>query len=303
MTTVPENPFALPGEVRDNAPLNPLRHETHLGLYVPVDNTQGAFEEFCDRFADPGYLRLDGRLVVTAGGRGCGKSSLINRCAHWLQDQMRTAAQLTAVVVDVTRGSSIAESMAARRARVYAALLDKLYANKTLIHDLAYQQRHSPDEALRTLPNCLDEHCALIVLLPSTELVDELVQYTQDVGQRMVFFAETTAELSNDHRLRMDQAGAIPPVHLQVGRLDSADAGVFASERLHPLRDVLPPVAKTALEELISRRLVSIGEVQRLLYGVYAQLRVQNVLPKEVTYQHISDHYVKHAADLLETRP
>ncbi|MER7458256.1 hypothetical protein [Micromonospora sp. NPDC126480] len=302
--TMPENPFALPGLMRDVDPLNPVRNEGHLSLYVPVDNTERAFEEFCRQFADPSYLRDDGRLVLTAGGRGCGKTSLINRCAHWLQQQLR-AANLIGEVIDVTKEAQDNESMADRRAKACKALLDKLYERKVFASKLAYEHRHSPDDALSMLPTCLAPDRVLIVLLPPSEdLTEELVQYTADARRRMVFFAETSYDLPDEHRRRMDRAGALPPVHLRVGRLNPTDAGIFARERLSSVPPgALPPVADTALDEFTSHRLVPIGEIQRLLYGLYEQLRVQNDRPEEVTFHHIVHHFLRTAGSLLETQP
>lgn len=68
----PPNPFAVP-RLGSTDPLNPLWYAEHVNYYVPVDNTEGSFEQCQGRFADVAHLHHEGRLVLVRGERGAGR--------------------------------------------------------------------------------------------------------------------------------------------------------------------------------------------------------------------------------------
>lgn len=295
------NPFAVPGLHRDVDPLNPVRHDGHVSFYVPVDNTETAFRQFQVQFHDPSHLVDTGRLVVVTGDRGCGKTALVNRCAHWLKHQLATVG-LHGEVVDVTREARENQPISERRLRVCTALVDKMYEQRWCVSELYRDMRDRPDDAYRNLAGYLTAGLVLIVLLPrSADLTEELVSYAADARRRIVFIGETSYGLPDERRHRLDHTGDAPAVHLTVSALGKRDASRFAEERLGRLpAGTLPRVAPNALDDYTaSRQRVSIGEVQRLLYGMYEKLRVQADRPDEVTYEHISRHFLS-TASLLE---
>ncbi|WP_405094441.1 hypothetical protein [Micromonospora sp. NBC_01412] len=296
----PPNPFAVPGLRRDVDPLNPLRHRDHVHFYVPVDHTEESFEQCQEEFGDPSYLHHEGRLVLVTGERGCGKTALINRCAHWLREQLGKA-DLTAEVVDLTREARDNEAIPQRRGNVCRALMDKLFELQLLTTNLAYEMRDSPDDAYRNLPGCLERDQVLIVLLPpSADLTEELVYYGIRAPRRVVFFAETAYALPAEHRQALDRDSPVPPVYLHVSGFDHRHADQFAQHRLDRLpAGTLPRLAPTALEDFIDNgRLATIREMQWLLYGLYEELRVQDDRPDEVTWEHISRHFIRRLRDL-----
>ncbi|WDZ86930.1 hypothetical protein [Micromonospora cathayae] len=298
---IPTNPFAVPGLMRPVAPLNPVRNDRHVAFYVPVDNTETAFQQFKAEFGEPSYLADTGRLVVVTGDKSCGKTALINRCAHWLRERL-VPVGLHGEVIDLTREARDNQTMAERRARVCAALVDQLYERRLLVSELVREMRSEPDDVYRNLAGCLVAGLVPIVLLPpSADLTEELVDYANYARRRIVFVGETSDGLSEERRQRVDQAGEAGAVHLAVSRLGTHDASRFAEERLRTVPEgVLPRVAPAALDQFTAtRQRVSIGEVQRLLYGMYEELRVKSDRPDEVTYQHILEYFIR-IAILLE---
>ncbi|GHJ18314.1 hypothetical protein TPA0908_63090 [Micromonospora sp. AKA38] len=292
----PPNPFAVP-RLGSTDPLNPLWYAEHVNYYVPVDNTEASFEQCQGRFADVAHLHHEGRLVLVRGERGCGKTALVNRCAHWLRDRLGRDG-LRAEVVNLRQEAHENDPIPTRREHTCRALLDKLNELQLLRHNLAYEMRDRPDDAYRNLPGCLDTDQALIVLLPPVELIEELHYYAARAPRRMVFFAETTSALDRRDR---DVLGR-NTVHLEVDGFDHRHAARFAADRLGRLTPgLLPPLADTALEEYIDDgRLATIREMQWLLFGVYETLRVQDERPNQVTWQDLARHFMREARRLRE---
>jgi energy-coupling factor transporter ATP-binding protein EcfA2 len=81
-------------------PLCPLRIHAHKDRYLSIDGYEERFKEFRTYFAEPVRWTDKGHLVVVTGDRGYGKTSLIQRCALWLQEEARQHCEI--VVVDLT---------------------------------------------------------------------------------------------------------------------------------------------------------------------------------------------------------
>src|SRR5262249_33206074 len=90
-TATPPNPFVLPTmELNPLQPLVPWKVPEHGGYYVPVDDTQAAYNTFQAAVNHPRTLRDHGRLVVVLGGTGCGKTSVLARCIGWMTAELPT---------------------------------------------------------------------------------------------------------------------------------------------------------------------------------------------------------------------
>jgi hypothetical protein len=81
------NPFVVPGlEENPDQPLCPwqddLRH--HEEYYAGIGGQYEAFEQFKRRLRHPDQLARASRIVIATGPELSGKTSLANRCVHWV---------------------------------------------------------------------------------------------------------------------------------------------------------------------------------------------------------------------------
>jgi hypothetical protein len=87
----PTNPFVVPGcEDKPNQPLCPWRRGCghHEFYFSHVGGHQDAYRQFAGELRRPDNLSNAGRLVVVTGPESAGKTSLVNRCAAWVQNQL-----------------------------------------------------------------------------------------------------------------------------------------------------------------------------------------------------------------------
>jgi hypothetical protein len=292
------NPFTVPEMNGPDDPLNPVRAEKHTLYYVSVDNTESAFQQFTEQLSDPTSLVTDGRLVVVTGQERCGKSALINRCAHWVRSRL-VEARHGAEVIDLTRRAQLTDSQPDRRRFVCRALIDRLWQCGAVTDERLLDFRRDPDDAYSFLPGAVQEKFVAIVLLPpSGELASELVRYAGDAQSNLLFFGESAYESTVERaRPALAQAASSSPIYLNVGSLIREDAGRFATDRLGRSQSgrSLPPVTADTLDLVTEKRPMSIGELQTLLYGLYEELRHRPDLTNEVTYQYITDYYFRKA--------
>ncbi|GAB3139387.1 hypothetical protein GCM10027290_08490 [Micromonospora sonneratiae] len=292
------NPFAVPGLKRPDDPLNPVREKEHTHYYVDVDNTAEAFDIFKAELSDPTSLVTDGRLVIVAGPEQCGKSALVNRCAHWVRERLMEVHH-AAAVIDLTRVVELTETQAERRRSVCRTLINRLWQTGAVTDQQLLDFRAEPDDAYPYLAGAVQERFVAIVLLPpSGELARELVQYARDAQAKILFFGESSyTSYVETAWPELERAGTAPPIYLTVGSLTKRDAGRFADDRLRrsPHGPKLPPVKPDTLDLVTEKRPMSIGELQTLLYGLYEELRREPGLTDEVTYQYISEFYLRKA--------
>jgi hypothetical protein len=229
------NPFLVPKTGPKSArPLRPTEEESHLQYYVPVDDTESSFVQFCEMFKRADYPESRGRLTIAYGDTGCGKSSLIHRCAHHVRTGLPDGR---AVVVDLTVGAFSQDTVERRMFDVGVAIVDHLVATR-MLGDERIDPPDAPDQVssfYRRLSAVLARVPAvLVVLLPAThDLVGELQLYAQHAAlPRLMFFAETSA---------VDRVGeALDPlpaavrdevVLLRVGPLNAEDGWALVAAR------------------------------------------------------------------------
>jgi energy-coupling factor transporter ATP-binding protein EcfA2 len=300
------NPFLVPGwEESPLRPLCPWRYESHDELYVDVNHTLAAFQEYTRRMAAVENLREDGRLVLVTGESGCGKTALINRCARWTRDRL-TERGLRGVVVDLTRDGS-RQSVEERMGLVAARLLDELAHSALLAPEaLASLDSVRPSRLYAGLGNALPDDVVLIVLLPpADEVVQEVVAYAGLARRRLLFFAESSY-LGHAQVLKVRDSSPVPPITLAVGPLNQGDVRRFIEDRLtrHHDRGHYPRISTETMDKAAGP-LRSIAMLQRILSEVYEERGKQDSGYTDddwVTYEDITRLFYEKFFDDLRIR-
>lgn len=277
------NPYHVPGMRSRIGPLCPYTHPEHENFYVPVDHTEKAFEVFKKALGDdPSALRAEGRLTVALGWDGCGKTSLLNRCANWVKAELRQGCHIVSLV-DAARDSDPRE---VRENRVFKLLVHELFA-RDLIDP---KQREDLTEALDK--GDLDfgyfyasryvlkpKNVVLVVLLPRTEIPLEVESYAKRAYPNLVFLAESRkVEAVGSYWPRIESAhDSSTPIRLEVGTLAQGDGWAFVQARKGDRTDApdYPYVSEETIRRVTVARKLSIGELHKLLYGTYQELLEQ----------------------------
>jgi hypothetical protein len=294
------NPFEIPGAVDSHdAPLRPWVHPEHVDYYVNVDGYEKAYASFQRVFHAPGALREVGGFVLVTGTGGCGKTSLINRCAHWLHTELETAGLEPRIVDPSTRVPTNIE-IDERMTLTYDCVLwdqNESFSQPDL-SDLK-EYRNDLLRGYARMSDVLLPGRVLVVLLPVTELAEEILKYAPLVQPRLVFFAESSAPTV---AAVADSLGTPPGVRkasLSLGSLRAGDGQRFSRKRAgDDGARCTPPLQVDAAERLFRGRdevgnSLTIGQLQRYLYGVYKEIGEMPVPPNaRVNYNKIIRHIV-----------
>jgi hypothetical protein len=308
------NPFRVPGLEEDpTRPLCPWDEDTaeHEEYYVDVDTTAKSYADFTMHMSNPDRLLKNGRLVLVAGQEGCGKTSLINRCAHWLMTTVPALrSQLATRVIDLTKATSDNETVHERMAQTSRRLADEVRMRRLVegepLADIM-TSRDRPNDLYPQLSGLLNERLILIVLLPpinllvaTEDVMVEMVNYNRLVGAKLVLFIEVTVAEGQTDRLSSVRAhGATPPIVLPVSQLRHEDGELFSTARLSRHQDtaVFPQMTNDAKEKIVDRPTRSVKSLQKLLYQVYEERRLSNSRYSQqdhVTYADITDYAYRH---------
>ncbi len=301
-TAATVNPFRIPHSGNDAVPpLNPWQFPDHLPLYVDIGRSNRAFTDFQGAVGDPARLMNEGILTLVAGPGGTGKTSLINRCAHWLSEVTRDGG-MGCTIVDLH--TKLPPNMSiAHRMQMAGELLIRDVERLGLLDDAdrmaASNLRGGLAEVTARLSDVLDRH-VLIVLLGTTELDQEVSSYLAATEPKMALFAETSVPDISLHRpLRSDQTF----VDLQLGPLRHGDGRNFVLNRTSRAAESdprrFPALDPNAADELITRRQeagnsMSIAGLQRTLYGLYEEFTQQGGTAQKVGFDDIVDYIVRH---------
>jgi hypothetical protein len=112
-------PFVVPGhELDPNQPLCPWRKDNvinHEPYYRDVGGHEKAYSGFTNEVV-PAHLCRTGAVVVVGGPPQSGKSSLINRCIFWVEQQVHDAKKTPVHILNLAgyraRGPSVEERTA-----------------------------------------------------------------------------------------------------------------------------------------------------------------------------------------------
>jgi len=301
------NPYLVPGlEAGPEGPLCPFRRPEHERYYVPLDNTQQAFEQFQEQIGDLRGLRDEGRLIMVSGQRGCGKTALINRCATWLRDGLDNLG-IQGMIFSLTQEGLENQPIQRRMNHVFQCVVDDLWQRELLskedhIRGLK-ERRDDLDLAYRYLSGVLDDDIVTIVLLPpSADLVREVEGYAKYARKHIVFFVESSFVDSMERSWPdICTASRVSPILLEVGPLRERDGWLFAQARQehHPIADeMFPRVSEKTMQRVTDGWETSVGQLQALLFGVYRERSNRpgpeiTVTSDEVTYADITSYHFR----------
>jgi energy-coupling factor transporter ATP-binding protein EcfA2 len=320
----PPNPFSVPGLRGESMrPLLPWRHRDHEGYYLAVDHTQRAYELFCDFLSDPeGDLTDGGRLVVVAGERGCGKSSVINRCVNYVVENMIGAE---CEVVDLTTSTPmdfggelpVPERMDTYLDRLADEALTKLHEKYEIIEESsgapvpAQSAYAKVSRQLGTVPAV-----AVVILPPFEDAVAStsgpsgapnryhpVKHYMGFREPRIIFFAES---LNAPEVLRWhDQLGGAEredALVIEVGPLKGDDGWTFVDGRVrkcaHP---GVPAAARQTMREVLNDHgPMSLSRLQKACFDLWEEA-LDSADVDEIG-KHDFDRYYNQRADTYRRR-
>lgn len=296
------NPFSIPGAGAIPAPpLCPWADGTseHENYYVAVDNTQRAFEAFEAALTDSQDVLRVGWFVLATGGEGCGKSSLVNRCVHALHKRL-TAESLNVTIASATTRPERASTTHQRMESVCQYVIDLPEVAALLSPDLVERLDEccsNPARFYRRLGDALPDNRVLVVLLPPSELAEEVRRYVELSRSKIVFFAE-----SSDDDVAKDAAALTSAqariTTLAVNPLVDGDGRCFSKARMNRHDGGGPKVDAEAAERMVaaclSGRGLPIGRLQSLLYEAYEEALARPE-PDQVliTYEYLADYVVR----------
>lgn len=298
------NPYEVPHlDVGSGKPLSPLKHQGHEDYYVAVDHSDEAFEQFKSKIGDAAALKRDGRLVVVVGQEHCGKTSLLNRCAAWVRSALTTdgsggGGPATEVhVLNLVDACERNKSVLDRQQGVYSCVVDELERRDQLTAEQVKELREREDKldrGYRYLGLNLRPEALVVVLLPPTELLAEVVEYARFTQRRLLFMVETAeVDLIERKWSEVADVSSAEPLRLKVSLLKEGDGWEFVKSRhrLHPKGDACPKVTESAVQKVIETWKPSIGQLQTLLYGIYNEMLVEQRAEArtEVSFDDIKD--------------
>ncbi|MET9630498.1 hypothetical protein ABZX92_23805 [Lentzea sp. NPDC006480] len=247
---------------------------------MAVDHTETAFTAFQESLGeDLTTLHDDGRLTVALGWDGCGKTSLLNRCAAWVKAELGKSCHILSLA-DAGRDNEPRED---RENRVFKLLIHE-FRDRDLLDD---NQHAELTEALdkgdlnfgylyASKYVLKPKNLVLVVLLPRTEIPLEVENYARWAYPYIVFLAESRkVESVNEHWSAIESAhNSALPIRLKVGTLDNGDGWAFVQSRKGDRTDApnYPFVSEETIRRVTEARTLSIGELHKLLYGTYQEV-------------------------------
>lgn len=270
---------------------------------MAVDHSEDAFQKFRDKIGEP-VSDVERQISVLAvGEEGCGKSSLIHRCADWFSAELRTAG-VDSVVVDLSTETGPGLTAEARLAFWAGRIIDKvlmsnLFAEKDQVDDLK-SRKSDANQALPFLADMLEHHgFSLHVILPGIELLPEAEGLAGLTRPHLVLYTETSNETV---RRALSTATSLSSmIGLEVGELSIEDGWRFVQARMAAAGPGAggPSLDKATVEKYMRARIdgkgrTTIRELNLICQAVFAD--VQRRKRQKVEYRDFSDYYLRNAA-------
>lgn len=301
-----DNPFSVPYlSALHFGPLCPWRHAEHDAFYSPVDHTQEAYSRFQDAVA-AADVRAAGLYVLATGGEGCGKTSLLHRCAAWLTQHASSAWALESIIVDLSPIREPQVPVSDKVVNAASYITDELAVQKTFDSDLLEpleQRFENPTSYMNYLEAQLAvNNRLLILLLPALELPAELEAYEPLVRKCSVVMAETAYPDVIDRSKAYDQRAGLPIMRLSVDAITEVQDGwTFVSNRLGQRTEKsVPTISEATVRAFMEKRIKNGGrapvrELQLVCASVFRTAMEED--SATVSDNHFLQYYLDQYAD------
>jgi hypothetical protein len=292
-------------------PLCPLRDGTFDDTrYFPLDGSQEKYEAFTSGFMDPGEWTSRGHLIIVAGERFSGKTSLTQRCAAWLRDNAESVGHCEVVAVDLSDEGLAAAMTVDERVEETADRILEAVAKK-MPEEQFNEVKAEPSIAgkVRKLSTFLSSRIdaggksllpvVVVVLLRRYSTPAEMDKYYGSIMRKgMIFFAEAYENIDEIRALqpgfdRMEVNAHM--IELEVLKAGDFDGLVQRLRQEEPGLPTVPSAMVDTIEKVFIPKRVSAGQLARLALGVLhiATEQAAPVLLQDHLVQYLSGYYLK----------
>ncbi|GLY85898.1 hypothetical protein [Actinoallomurus iriomotensis] len=266
------NPFCRDeGHTMPNPPLKCL-HPESCTCHVDVDHAGESYELFRTALNGVGTLQQTGLFVAVGGPTGCGKTSLVNRCAVWAQRHLEDKGVKT-LPLNFSGLERDGQTIDRRVHKVGTRMYRAVSRNQQLVEGDLPPIDWSADleELTFTLSTTMKPETALIVVAPPAERSSEVAEYWAATHRKMLVFSESADESLQRRKNEWKINEVAQPIYLRTGPLRPGDGAVFRNARINVpgLKKTFPDLAPDAIDALTGGQELSIGFVQTLLWKIY----------------------------------
>lgn len=289
---VANSPFQVPGTsdvASTDHYLRPWEYPQHSSYFVDIDNTEQAYHSFID-VASHWKIPFSGQSVVVAGHDGCGKTSLLNRCAAYLNTKFKDTLiiPLNCRLLGKTR-EQVASSVSSH-------LIDALCDVDGLLSEV--DRKLLETRGLTAVSSLLKQRGrSMVLLLPPIEVYDHLVELFDKIPSRhtcmMIEFSNPS--ITEQCRKQHSISASRPVVLLEVGPLRLEDGWRFIEER-QKCPDTVPlSIERSAIDRFIQVRArgrfrVTVREFERLCHKLWLRHKAAT---GPIGYEDLADVYME----------
>jgi len=317
----PLNPFVLPGMRHAHQALEPKQGRPIETDYVQVDHSLEAFAKFVEEAESADALVRGGRLVVVTGNGRTGKTSVLKRCEHWVEHELKNPAvaaekPLRPRFVDLSRGPGQvldADELVEWAATRVIQVLENEGSITPQVRDrwMAWDGPDRLEVASRWLGSnaqgeARSDFGALLIELPPQDSAVALGRFARMAQPFVVLFCEYAPTVSDGRQWREEgwtsQAG---PIEVRVGPLRPDDCERFINHRLQLVYDrmqkeglqgTVPSMAPDVWPQFEGYRTrlkdsLSIGMLQRWMFWSYERALTETPLRTELSWVYLVEQF------------
>ncbi|WP_370335864.1 ATP-binding protein [Catenulispora sp. MAP5-51] len=244
---------------------------------------------------------LRGQTFLIHGHEGCGKTSLIHRCAHRLTRDIQSS-DLEHIIIDLTTEPVTGYSVEMRLRHVCNRVIDELDMRRVFNGDersTLASRGDNPSSAYPYLSHLLkDKRKIISILLPSSEISDEVKTYGGLARDHIFFFCESSyPNVALDCSSHAGPASAKPVIQLNVDVLTVDDGWTFTHDRIsRSTTPGTPAVNKATIHKFMKARIegrgrTTIRELQITCLNVFEEAISRRAT--RVEYADFTEYYAR----------